>query len=212
MSDLASADNFTQRFTDIYRPIEHEVAGLTAAQLDYTSEQWDWAKWSIRKNLNHMAFVGWAWFNDRWKMQLPSNSAVAYFTELTAKRQDEQRDLLNTLDASALLDRFRQSIVVILTVLSKETPESMRTRWLSIGAAGFMAQVAGAHPTGIAPDSEHPGQWRISFEASLRHIYYELTTHCYNIQRLKRAQGLKTTTKTPTEGYHTLPSWDKSEP
>ncbi|MBM4405153.1 MAG: hypothetical protein FJ039_03085 [Chloroflexi bacterium] len=212
MTDIASAENFSQRFTDIYRPVEHEVAGLTAAQLDFTSPKWDWASWSIRKNLNHMSFVAWAWFNDRWKLHLPTNSAVAYFQDLTAKSMDEQRDILNWLDAAGVLDRFRKSTVVVLTVLSKETPASMRAKWLPAANSGFMAQVAAAHPTGYEADPQAPGHYRISFEATFRHIYYELTTHLYNIQRIKRAQGLKTVTKTPVEGYHTLPHWDRSEP
>jgi hypothetical protein len=52
----------------------------------------------------------------------------------------------------------------------------------------------------------------MTIEAILRHIYFEETTHLYNIQRLKRAQGLCTTVAVPRVGYWALDGWDRSEP
>ena len=48
-------------------------------------------------------------------------------------------------------------------------------------------------------------------EASMRHIYFEETTHLFNIQRLKRAQGLSIVSELPRVGYWTLDGWDISE-
>ncbi len=42
--------------------------------------------------------------------------------------------------------------------------------------------------------------------------YFEIITHVYNIQRLKRAQGLSPAVEVPKECYWVLPEWDRSEP
>ena len=67
-----------------------------------------------------------------------------------------------------------------------------------------------AHPTGITPADE-PGKGVMLLEASIRHIYFEEITHLFNIQRLKRAQGLSTVSELPRVGYWTLDGWDISE-
>ena len=46
----------------------------------------------------------------------------------------------------------------------------------------------------------------------MRNIYFEETTHLYNIQRLKRAQGLATAVEVPRVGYWVVEGWDTSEP
>ena len=38
------------------------------------------------------------------------------------------------------------------------------------------------------------------------------TTHLYNIQRLKRVQGIPTVVEVPRVGYWMLDGWDRSEP
>ena len=42
-------------FNDLYSLIYQEVQDLNDPQLDYTSTKWEWAKWSIRNQLSHMA-------------------------------------------------------------------------------------------------------------------------------------------------------------
>jgi hypothetical protein len=51
----------------------------------------------------------------------------------------------------------------------------------------------------------------MTLEATVRHIYFEETTHLYNIQRLKRAQGLQAVAELPGVGYWVLDGWDRSE-
>ena len=51
----------------------------------------------------------------------------------------------------------------------------------------------------------------MTLEWTMRHIYFEETTHLYNIQRLKRAQGLSTVVDVPEVGYWVLDGWDRSE-
>ena len=69
-----------------------------------------------------------------------------------------------------------------------------------------------AHPRGIRPNSSDPSKFYMTLEATFRHRYFEHTTHLYNIQRLKGAQGLGPPVQIPFEGYWALPGWDRSEP
>ena len=52
----------------------------------------------------------------------------------------------------------------------------------------------------------------MTLEATMRHIYFEEITHLYNIQRLKKAQGIPTNSVVPEVGYWILEGWDRSEP
>ena len=67
-----------------------------------------------------------------------------------------------------------------------------------------------AHPTGITL-TDDPGKATMLLEATMRHIYFEEVTHLFNIQRLKRAQGLSTVSDLPRVGYWAIDGWDTSE-
>ena len=70
--------------------------------------------------------------------------------------------------------------------------------------------MAKAHPSGDT-QTDQPGTSLITLEWTMRHIYFEETTHLYNIQRLKRAQGLSTVVEVPEVGYWVIDGWDRSE-
>ena len=73
-----------------------------------------------------------------------------------------------------------------------------------------------AHPRGVTiegtPQKGEMAAGTMSLEATFRHIYFEEITHLYNIQRLKKAQGLPSFVDIPKVGYWTLDDWDRSEP
>ena len=71
-----------------------------------------------------------------------------------------------------------------------------------------MSHLQQAHPQGFAPSPTDSAQWILSLEGTVRHLYFEATTHLYNIQRLKRAQGLSVSINLPRVGYYVLPGWD----
>ncbi len=68
------------------------------------------------------------------------------------------------------------------------------------------------HPSGIYHAPNNPNEGAMSLEANIRHVYFEKTTHLYNIQRIKKTQGLPLVVETPRFGYWTLEEWDSSEP
>ena len=69
-----------------------------------------------------------------------------------------------------------------------------------------------AHHSGVRQDPKDVNKVWVDLEFTFRHLYFEQIPHLYNIQRLKRAQGLPTKVQIPNEGYWTLPDWDRSEP
>ena len=195
--------------------VEAEVRGLTDAQLDWTSDQWEWSRWSIRQQVSHIANVVPSWLLGRWRDQLfPQGLSglgrlAEHHPSTTGSWLDESRypaidDLLGAVElASALADH----------VLQSETVGSMRRKEVPRpGTPPHWRQFALVHPTGVRWDDTEADLSYLSLEATFRHLYYEAVTHVYNIQRLKRAQGLTAAVELPSEGYWTLPDWDRSEP
>jgi len=67
-------------------------------------------------------------------------------------------------------------------------------------------------PRGAWVDAQDPQFIHYTLEGSLWMLYYEVLTHLYTIQRLKRAQGLPTLVEVPRVGYWMVDGWDRSEP
>ena len=208
--DTPAARLFPQFGPELYDMLGSEVEGLTDQQLDWHSDRWEWSKWNIRHQVRHMVSFIRNWLLNRWSDQLfPQGTAHLGHLSDFPQGLDESRfwsltDLLEQIDTSMKLAQH---------VLSSETVGSMRLKEVSVpGANAFWRMAAPAHSVGFQPDPKDPELIRLTLETTFRHLYYEYTTHMYNIQRLKRAQGLSTTAQIPSEGYWVLPDWDRSEP
>ena len=64
--DDAPASALFPEFETLYDLIAPEVEGLTDEQLDWTSDRWGWAHWSIRRQTSHMASRLYRWMIVRW--------------------------------------------------------------------------------------------------------------------------------------------------
>ena len=212
--DAPATDLFPQFGGQLYEMISSEVHGLTGEQLDFETDRWEWSKWSIRRNLSHMASGDMRWLWLRWGSELfpeglPTGLDIdAIIESPNDRRLDESRywaldDILGVL---------RQGLDFARSVLSRETVASMRSREIVIGGGGLFDEIRQAGYSGIRPDADDPDKTHITLEATFRHRYFEYTTHLYNIQRLKRAQGLDPVADVPMEGYLALPTWDLSQP
>ncbi len=111
-----------------------------------------------------------------------------------------------------LLGTLRKGLDFAWSVLSCETVGSMRSKEIESNDSELWSGIRQASYTGIRLQPNHPGRIYISLEATFRHRYFEHITHLYNIQRLKRAQGLAPVADIPMEGYLALPTWDLSQP
>ena len=213
-ADAPAASLFPQFGGQLYEMITSEVLGLTDAQLDFESDRWEWSKWSIRRNLSHMASGDLRWLWVRWGHELfpdglPNGPEIdAILVTNNDRRLDEGR--FWALDD--ILGVLRRGMDFVCEVLSGETVGSMRSREIEIGGGGLFDDISRAGYSGIRTDADDLGKTHLTLEATFRHRYFEHITHLYNIQRLKRAQGLDPVVDIPMEGYLALPTWDLSEP
>ena len=213
-NDAPATRLFPQFSDQLYQMISFEVQDLTDAQLDFESEQWEWSKWSIRRNLSHMASGDFRWFWTRWGEELfPDGLANSGEIEaLLDSPYDRRLDESKFWALNDILGTLRKGLDFAWSVLSSETVGSMRSREIESGDSELWSELRQANYTGIRLKPNHPGRIYISLEATFRHRYFEHITHLYNIQRLKRAQGLAPVADIPMEGYLALPTWDLSQP
>ena len=207
-------DLFPQFADELFQMVSAELAGLTDEQLDFESDRWGWSQWSIRRNLSHMASGDFRWFWQRWRQELfpaglPSGDEI---DRLLDSPHDRRLDENLYWELDVLLAKLRQALDFAWSVLEGETVGSCRTREIETNNGGMWVDLMNAGYGGIRPNDSDPAKLYITLEATFRHRYFEYITHLYNIQRLKRAQGLTVVAKIPMEGYLALPGWDLSEP
>jgi hypothetical protein len=66
LTDNSPGSALFPEYATLYDLIAAEVEGLSDAQLDYNSEQWEWSGWSIRRQLSHMSSLIYRWLLIRW--------------------------------------------------------------------------------------------------------------------------------------------------
>jgi hypothetical protein len=200
-------------YEGLYELITREVTGLTEAQLDFRSDQWAWSDWSIRRQLSHMASLIYGWMVVRLGPTLfpDGNHGIENIQHLTASGFDRRLDDRRYWDLSVILHALQDGIALIQRVLKQRSVGFLRSHTNERTVGEHWRLMHQAHPCGVTLDVES-SKAVMTIEATLRHIYFEETTHLYNIQRLKRAQGLSTTVEVPRVGYWALNGWDRSEP
>ena len=212
--DSPATDLFSQFQDGIYQMVTAEAQGLSEEQLDFESDRWEWSKWSIRRNLSHMASGDFRWIWVRWGPQL-FPQGMPNGTELDAlcdSPHDRRLDENKYWDVAVILEKLRQGLDLCWSVLSTETVSSMRTKVLETPSNTLWAEHPEIFPDGIREFPGDASKVYMTLEASFLHRYYEYLAHLYNIQRLKKAQGLEPVVEVPFQGYWALPDWDRSEP
>ena len=210
--DDAPAAALFPEYETLYDLIAPEVEGLTDEQLDWTSDRWGWAEWSIRRQMSHMASLLYRWMAVRWTDTLfPDGDHGVEDVEGIAVSDNDRALAVRYHDMDVILGILREGIEMAQAILSDRTAGFFRSNTLVTEYNPERALVVSAHPHGITLDAE-AGTETTTLEATFRHMYFEETTHLYNIQRLKRAQGLPTVSEVPQVGYWMLDGWDRSEP
>ena len=212
--DAPATSLFPQFKSELYHMFSTEVEGLTDQELDFESNKWEWSKWSIRRNVSHVASGDFRWLIIRWGDQLfPSGPPdIGDLEGFIASPDGRWLDEDKYWDLDAILGKLRQGQDLCLSVLSKETVGSLKSKKISIENNAQRQLFSQAHPGGFEQDPNDSSHLFMTLEATFRHRYFEYSTHLYNIQRLKRAQGLTTQVNIPFVGYFALPDWDRSEP
>jgi len=205
------------QFSQLYNMVGPEVDELTDPQLDWSSEQWEWAKWSIRRQVSHIASFIPNWLLRQWGSSLfPTGfSELGHLANILPTEPPTEIRWLNETNfysMSSILERLGGALELINYVLARETLGSLRKKEIPRpNTPPHWPQFIKAHPTGVRWHPTEPLFTYITLEATFRHLYFEVVTHMYNVQRLKRAQGLTTKVDLPFEGYWALPDWDRSE-
>ena len=211
--DAPGTSLFPQFQSRIYDMFATEVEGLTDPQLDFESDRWEWSRWSIRRNVSHVASGDFRWMLLRWRDQLsPGLPDVGDLDSLAASPNDRRLDEGKYWSMDDILGVLRRGLDLCVSVLSRETVASLRNKEIQTDNSPQWRMFTEAHPVGIRTDPADESISHMSLEATFRHRWFEHTTHLYNVQRLKRAQGLATRVEIPFEGYWALPGWDRSEP
>ncbi len=218
LPDGAPASELQQPFSEFYQLLEREVSGLTGAQLDFRSDRWEWADWSIRRQVSHIASLHFRWMLLRWGDQLfPQGPPSGLNTEGLLEPPDVRwldPDIYWELDD--LLPQVRSAFDLLGSVLTGRTLKELReleiVREMPGGLLGQWEQMIQAHPAGITFESANPVLSRMTLEGTVRHMYFEDVTHLFNIQRLRLAQGLPAVVTVPEVGYWMVAGWDRSLP
>ena len=211
--DTPGIEVFPQFRQEIYDMYRQELAGLTDEQLDFTSDRWGWSEWSIRFNLSHVASGDFRWLLQRWGENLFTDGLpeIDDWAGIIDSPYDRRLDENRYWEVDDIFAVMRKSMDFVCSILETETVDSMRGRELRSSVGGQLHWLE-AHPNGVREDPDDPPWGYVNLEATFRHRYFEYMTHLYNIQRLKRAQGLDVVVDVPNVGYHALPDWDRSEP
>ena len=213
IADGSKGSDLFPEFATLFSLIAPEVDGLSDQQLDWESDRWEWSKWSIRRQLSHMASVIYRWLVLRWGDTLypVGDHGVQDLKGLADSDFERRMDEDRYWELPVIMEKLKAGIELAQRVLAERNVGFMRTHTYTRDRSPEGSLTINAHPTGITPADE-PGKELMTLEATMRHIYFEETTHLYNIQRLKRAQGLPTVVEVPRVGYWVLDGWDRSEP
>ena len=215
ISDTTPGDEIFPQFAGLYALVASEVIDLSNTHLDWSSSTWEWSKWSIKQQVSHMGSFLPGWLLRRWGNQLFPDGLQDLGQLAEYKKSDKGwwLDEERYPNLSDLLQKLQDGLNLAQQILSTETLGSLRTKEEPRpDTPPHWAWFADAHPTGIRWHESIPNFTYISLEATFRHLYFEVITHLYNIQRIKKAQNLHTVVIIPMEGYLVLPNWDTSEP
>ena len=203
------------RYHAIEELIRREVADFSDDQLDWQSEQWGWSKWSIRRNLSHIANTLFKTIMLQMRDQIwPAGDAphIPDLQHIVPSPGARHLDEMTFHEAEDILRVVGEGIALVQSLLERETDESLRLKKISGPAGPYLPMLAETGTAGIKLLPGDPQTVELTLAGVILTIYYEAITHLYNIQRLKRAQGLTATSSLPQEGFWVLPGWDRSEP
>ena len=200
-------------FDLLYDLINSEIADLNDETLDFTSESWDWSHWSIRMQLSHMASLIPRWIVVRLGHILYPNSDHGYtdLEPIANSKFDRRLDEDQYWEIHEIMSALEKAINLVRDTLSRTSIEVLKKHKVQRNPSPQWKSMSKAHTHGVTVVGD-PAGGTMTIEATIRHIYFEQTTHLFNIQRLKKAQGLPIISDLPKVGYWILPEWDTSQP
>ena len=139
-------------FPSILTMTSEEVANLTEQQLDWASNNWEWSKWSIRRQVSHLASTLFVWLLHRWGPQLfPHGYAeLKGLDDHSLAPEGRWLDENKYWNLSVLLVELGRAMGVAKHILESETVASMRQKELiRTNTQPHWNQFATLHHTGF---------------------------------------------------------------
>jgi len=206
-------------YGEFYDWLCQEVAGLRDEHLDFDNQDptQEWMWWSIRRQVSHMAWDLLLIMRRRCHMFLWPQGNIPRPIDWEAHRLSSMqfdRRLDETLywDMATLLDKVKLGVEWATQVVRTVPVDTLRATQSRHRGTPFWRHVMQVIPRGVWIDAQDPTQIHYTLEASLWMLYWEVLTHLYTIQRLKRAQGLAVQVTLPQVGYLTLPEYTGDTP
>ncbi|MBI1725228.1 MAG: hypothetical protein HYR52_06295 [Candidatus Tectomicrobia bacterium] len=200
-----------------------EAGGLTGAQLDRARPEKSWGKWSIRRQVSHMACVNYRWFLGNWGQILFGGKLPRDPSLLDTGGADRMMDPRRFHDLPGLLAALQDGCDLAWEILGRETLGSLRGKvysrrfppvvqpWPSGDSprAWLENTMLKAHPRGVWIDAKDPALVRYDLECTFRHVLWEGYAHLRTIQAHKREEGLKIEVPLdPGVGYLRVLRWE----
>src|SRR5947209_7697312 len=143
-------------YEELYDLIAREVTGLTDAQLDFRSDQWAWADWSIRRQLSHMASLIYGWVVVRLGQTLfpDGNHGIDDIQNLTTPGFDRRLDDQRYRHLPVILHALQNGIALIQRVLAQRSVGFLRNHTNERTVGDHWRLMHQAHPRGVTLDAE----------------------------------------------------------
>ena len=127
VTDYSPASALFPEFSTLYDLIAREVEGLTDKQLDWTSDDYDWAEWSIRNQVSHMASYLPLAHPEVGRSAIPNaDHGVSDVQGIAASPNDRRMDDSKYYDLSVILEKLNEGIRLIKRVLDERNVRFLR--------------------------------------------------------------------------------------
>jgi hypothetical protein len=200
---------------------EREVEGLSGERLDAEQPEKSWGKWSIRKQVSHIASVHYRHFLGNWGETLFGGNLPRDRSLIDTGGADRSLDPALFYEMPVLLAALKDGTALVWDILAEETLGSMREKKLSriirmderfSTGDSRMAYTENltlkAHPGTYWRDENDLELFHFTLEFTFRHVLWEGFAHLKTIQAHKEAMGLPLVNDLPEEGYLKILKWE----
>ena len=193
----------------VYRQIsawtKGELLGLSETQLDRTGTE-EWARWSPRRQLSHMAYITTRWFMVLYgatSLPWPSVDMSQFSTFINTRDDDRRFSSERYGDIEWLYLRFSEACEAAAIQVEKlENENSIDQSLLFVFSDSSVVGTSEersvdlwnrclkCHPDGFTTDADYAYGFRITPLATLRHVLWDDLIHLRSIRLHRKALGL----------------------
>lgn len=194
--------------------VAKEIENVSGDDFTFTQDEPGWARWSIERQVRHMANVPCHWLLNHFGDALHEKGYPLPDVDMkTIAKAERQIPESVCPDAESLIAFMRPFFDLGVEILSQETPKNLCEitclRKVDPNASrgsppekpiDFWRMAADLHPFGVREDAARGG-FVLELGAVLRQIHWEILAHTRTIQRIKGLLGLPILTELPRDGY-----------